>query len=131
MSAVREGRTVRVCGRGDWVVRFLGNELLDRKLMRMDRSLVKIARDLTITSGEMYPVLGIYSRCRSTRSRVDKRNFGNVGNGTPCNSILLRRGADPPRNISEITGGISASQLRARLRRIENDSCMNVTHFSS
>jgi hypothetical protein len=131
MNAVRAGRTARVCGRGDWVVKFLGNERLDRKLMRMDRSLVKMARDVAITSGEMYPVLGISLRSSWTRSRVEKRNFGSVGNGTARNLIFLRRGADPPRNISEITGGVPALQLRERVRRIGNGSCMNVAHVSS
>ena len=60
---------------------FFGNELLDRKLMLTDWSFVKIARDVTITSGEMYPVRGISSRCSSTRSWVDERNLGNVEKG--------------------------------------------------
>jgi len=97
--------------------------------MLTDRSLVNIARDAAITSGEMYPVLGISSRSSSTRPRVDKRNFGNVGNGTRRNLILWRRGADPPRNVSEITRGFSALQLRESVCRIGNGSCINVTRF--
>ena len=50
MNAVRAGRIVRVDGGGDWVVRFLRNKILDRKLMLTDRSLVNIARDVAITS---------------------------------------------------------------------------------
>jgi len=131
MKAVRAGRTVRVGGGGHCDVGFLGNELLDSKLMLTDRSLVNVARDAAIASGEIYPVLGISSRWSSTRPRVDKRNFGNVGNGTCQNLILWRRGGAPPRNISEITGGLSALQWRESVRRIGNGSCINVAHVLS
>ena len=79
-NTFRAGRTVRVRGGVCRVIR-LGSDLRDRKLMSQDSSLVNIVRHVAITSGGMYPSLVISLRLRRTRSLVDERNFGNVGNG--------------------------------------------------
>jgi hypothetical protein len=74
--------------------------------MERDWSLINADRLVTTNSGEMYPESGISKRWRIMRSVADKRSFPNAGNGNgmPVNCSDRRRGADPPRNESVMTG---------------------------
>ena len=49
----------------------------------------------------------------------------------PLNENVLRRGADPPKNVSGSTGTDSSVEFRKNLVKSGSDSCSTVTNFSS
>jgi len=59
---------------------------------------------------------------------ADKSNFGNAGNGMPCKLRYRRRGVDPPRNESEITGNISSNDSIAQYSNAGNGPCITVSN---
>ena len=79
-------------------------------------SLVNVDRVVMISSGEMIPDFGICQRSQATRSVADKSSFPNAGNGNgmPLKSSDRRRGADPPRNESGMTGALSSFETSVR-----------------
>src|SRR5712691_132056 len=106
-NVLRAGRTARVSGGGSRLFR-LGKDLTDSKLTPMYSSPFNMDKHVANASGEMYPALVILARLSTTRSLVDKRSFGSVGNGTRQSVIAWRRGADPPKNASITTGASRA-----------------------
>jgi hypothetical protein len=54
-------------------------------LIKRVSSLVNTDRDVAISSGEMYPALGIFERTRVVRSLADDRSRGSDGNEIPNN----------------------------------------------
>jgi hypothetical protein len=86
-------------------------------------SLVNAERQVTISSGEMYPECGISRRMSVTRLGADKNSFRITGNG---NGMWMSRRcrrcrADPPRNESEMAGA-----LRSTARSCNHFSTTNV-----
>ena len=77
-----------------------------------------------IGSGEKYPEWGILHRRRVTRWVADKRRFGNPGNGMPSKSKVRRRGADPPKKESGMTGAVSPVEWSRRYVNSGNGTCI-------
>src|SRR6266403_5250171 len=61
---------------------------------------------------------------------ADERSFGNSGNGMPSNQTVFRRGADPPKNESGMTGSVSALDLSDRYVISGNGTCIAAQTFS-
>lgn len=128
-NQVRQGRSARVRFRGCWCIS--GGDPGDRKSMRRNLSLVNAERPVTITSGEMEPVLGgILSSRSETRSTVDRRSFGNAGKIIPSNQTLCRHGANPQENVSGRTGAISSSDESSRVVSDGYGPCIAVEKMS-
>ena len=98
---VRAGSTARV-GRGRPVGR--GGDTGDWKPILRASRLGNAARQVAISSGEMYPDIGTSTRPRLVMWVADKMNLGNVGNGMPYKKKDFKSGADPPKKVSGSTG---------------------------
>ena len=85
------------------------------------RSLVSVDSAVTIRSGEEF---GISKRINSTRSMADKSSFRSAGNGNrvPLSLSDQRRGADPSRNESGMTGKLSFS-CETSIRSVNIGNC--------
>ena len=85
---------------------------------------------MTIASGEMYPVCGIFIRRRTTRLFVDNSSVGDAGNGTPDKVSDGRSGEDPPKNETGRTVIDPIFENGFRPVSAENGSCMISTSLS-
>src|SRR6266852_2946398 len=87
-----------------------GRDRGDSNISESSSSLVNVERQRTIASGEMYPEWGIL-----TRPVADKSSLGNPGKRTRLNRRSCRRGADPPKNDSGTTEGVSSSNASLQI----------------
>src|SRR6266853_6622983 len=62
---------------------------------------------------------------------VDESSFGNAGNGILSNQRDPRRGADPPKNESEMTGAIPSVDQSHKSVSTGNGSCIASTILSN
>src|SRR5712691_9110515 len=105
---VRAGRTERVRGgRRIW----MGQDKGDRNPIETSLRLGNEASEVAITSGAMYPELGMSRKARDSIRVAEKTNLGNDRNGMPDKMNVLRRGADPTKNDSGMTGTDTLNEL--------------------
>src|SRR5712691_4046762 len=71
-------------------------------------SLVNLEREVTTSSGAMYPECGMFHRRRLTRSFADKSNLPTAGDGIPSKLSSWSHGTDPPKKESGRTGALSS-----------------------
>ena len=124
----REGRAARVM-RGGLIWRRCDGG--DRNPIERDSRWGNVARQVAITSGDMYPEFGISSRWRRTMRGKHKINLGNDGNGMLPNRNDCRHGADPPKNVSGSAGTDSSVEFSERCVKTGSGLCSIVTNFSS
>ena len=62
---------------------------------------------------------------------ADRSSFGNPGNGMECKVRDHRRGADPPKNESGMTGGVSPYDQSCRSINSGNGTCIDAKTSSN
>ncbi len=127
---LRSGRIERVIGGGRWLS-LSGRDREDENPRERVSRLVNRERHVAIASGEMYPEGGMPESSSRTRQVADKSNFGNPENKVQSNVKDRRRGADPPRNESGMTGSVSSSGKSRRSVNSGNGTCITARNSSN